>query len=163
MPTSEAARNVTDRENERYRRKRFCCARPALDASRRSVLHTAQSGGLGKGWAASKDERSGMQGESEFQLAETAAAELELEVKEMIVRAARLAPMKAHEIDSDAALFNDGLGLDSLDAIQIAVALEESYGVGLTADDDENRRRLSSVRSIAELIREQVPSKRAPR
>ena len=104
-----------------------------------------------------------MQGESEFQLAESASADLEQEVKELIVRAARLGPMKPEDIVADAPLFNEGLGLDSLDAIQIAVALEESYGVGLTADDDENRRRLSSVRSIAALIREQVPSKRAPR
>jgi acyl carrier protein len=104
-----------------------------------------------------------MQGESELRRAESAAASLELEIKQMIVRAARLAPMKPEDIDSDAALFNEGLGLDSLDAIQIAVALEQSYGVGLTADDDENRRRLSSVRSIAELVREQVPSQRAPR
>src|SRR3982751_2546305 len=104
-----------------------------------------------------------MQGESEFQLAESASADLEQEVKELIVRAARLGPRKPEDIVADAPLFNEGLGLDSLDAIQIAVALEESYGVGLTADDDENRRRLSSVRSIAALIREQVPSKRAPR
>lgn len=82
-----------------------------------------------------------------------AAADLELEVKHMIVRAARLTATKAQDIDPEAALFDEGLGLDSLDAIQIATALESDYGVSLSSDDEENRRLLGSVRSIAQLIR----------
>ena len=71
----------------------------------------------------------------------------------MIVRAARLTATRPEDIDPEAALFDEGLGLDSLDAIQIATALETDYGVSLSSDDEENRRLLGSVRSIAHLIR----------
>jgi acyl carrier protein len=104
-----------------------------------------------------------MQGDSELQRAEGAAGNLELEIKQMIIRAARLTATKPEDIDPDAALFSDGLGLDSLDAIQIGLALEEHYGVSMSADDEENRRRLASVRSIAALVREQVRSERGLR
>ena len=94
-----------------------------------------------------------MQGDSELQRADDAAGNLELEIKQMIIRAARLTATRPEDIDPDAALFVEGLGLDSLDAIQIGLALEEQFGVSLSADAEENRRRLASVRSIAELVR----------
>jgi acyl carrier protein len=109
------------------------------------VLHTP--------FGADKDERSGMQGDPEPQRVE----ELELEIKQMIVRAAKLTATRPEDIDSDLALFEEGMGLDSLDAIQIGIALEKTYGVGLGADEEENRRRLASVRSIAALIRPAAP------
>ena len=101
-----------------------------------------------------------MQGDSELQRAEGSAANLELEIKQMIIRAARLTATRPEDIDPDAALFVEGLGLDSLDAIQIGLALEEHFGVTMSEDDEENRRRLASVRSIVALVRERIPPER---
>ena len=104
-----------------------------------------------------------MQGDSELQRVQGATSELELEIKQMIVRAAKLTATRPEDIDSDGALFEEGMGLDSLDAIQIGIALEKTYGVGLSADEDENRRRLASVRSIAALIRRLASQQGSPR
>ena len=79
-------------------------------------------------------------------------ADLEREIKELIVEALSL-DVSPEDIETDAPLFGEGLGLDSIDALEIAVALEERYGVSLDTQEDV-KSRFSSVAALAELVRE---------
>ena len=79
-------------------------------------------------------------------------AALEDELKHLIVNALTLEDVKAVDIDSTAPLFVSGLGLDSIDALELAMAIEKRYGVRFVADDAKNEQIFSSVRSLAEHI-----------
>jgi acyl carrier protein len=78
--------------------------------------------------------------------------ELESEIKELIVEALVLEDLKPGDIVSEEPLFVEGLGLDSIDALEIAVVLEQRYGVVLDDDADANRERFASVRSLAQFV-----------
>jgi acyl carrier protein len=73
------------------------------------------------------------------------------EIKELIVRELKLEGRDATSIDDGAPLFGEGLGLDSLDALQLVMALEETYGVKVP-EGDEARLILASVATIAAFI-----------
>jgi acyl carrier protein len=79
-------------------------------------------------------------------------ADLEQEVKDMIIEVLVLEHITPEEIDSTDPLFGDGLGLDSIDALEIAMAVDERYGITIDADDEENRERFASVRSLSSFI-----------
>mgnify|MGYP003473995516 CR=1 FL=1 len=55
-------------------------------------------------------------------------------------------------IDPEAPLFNDGLGLDSIDALELALEIGKRYGVQLRADDAENHRMFASLRALSTFI-----------
>lgn len=77
---------------------------------------------------------------------------LEQEVKQMIIDVLQLEDVAVEDIDSDAALFVEGLGLDSIDALELGVALQKRYGISLSADSEDTRRHFASVRALAALI-----------
>jgi len=77
---------------------------------------------------------------------------LELEVKELIIDVLQLEDIGPADIDSDAALFVDGLGLDSIDALELGVALQKKYGITLSADSADTRRYFASVKALAAMI-----------
>jgi acyl carrier protein len=77
---------------------------------------------------------------------------LELEVKHLIIDVLQLEDITAADIDSAAPLFVDGLGLDSIDALELGVALQKKYGISLSADSEETRRHFTSVSALAALI-----------
>ncbi|MFT5358406.1 MAG: acyl carrier protein [Polyangiales bacterium] len=77
------------------------------------------------------------------------SAELEREIKDLIVEALMLDDVTADEIESDAALFVEGLGLDSIDALELAIAIDKKYGVKIKAEDESTRDVFGSVRSLA--------------
>jgi acyl carrier protein len=77
---------------------------------------------------------------------------LEQEVKQLIIDVLQLEDMTAADIDSEAPLFVDGLGLDSIDALEIGVALQKRYGITLSAESQETRKHFASVRALAHLI-----------
>jgi acyl carrier protein len=77
---------------------------------------------------------------------------LEHELKELIVESLMLEDVKPAEIESSAPLFVEGLGLDSIDALELAMAIEKRFGVKFQPDDDRNREIFSSVRSLAQYI-----------
>jgi acyl carrier protein len=77
---------------------------------------------------------------------------LELEVKHVIIESLQLEDISAADIDTDAPLFVDGLGLDSIDALELGVALQKRYGITLSAESEETRRHFSSVRALVALI-----------
>lgn len=77
---------------------------------------------------------------------------LEQEVKELIIESLQLEDMTPADIDSAAPLFVDGLGLDSIDALELGVALQKRYGISLSADSEDTRRHFSSVLALVQLI-----------
>mgnify|MGYP001287828092 FL=1 len=79
---------------------------------------------------------------------------LEQEIKQLSIEALVLEDVTAAEIEREAALFVDGLGLDSIDALELAMALEERYGVKIGDDPEQNRQIFSSVRALAEFVSE---------
>ena len=74
------------------------------------------------------------------------------ELKKLIVDTLALEEVKASEIETEAPLFVEGLGLDSIDALEIAMVLEERYGVTLDDDPDKNREIFESVKTLAEFV-----------
>lgn len=77
---------------------------------------------------------------------------LEQEVKQLIIDALQLEDMTVNDIQTDAPLFVEGLGLDSIDALELGVALQKRYGISLSADSNDTRRHFASVRALADLI-----------
>jgi acyl carrier protein len=78
--------------------------------------------------------------------------ELETEIKAVIIDALMLEDITVEEIRSEDALFVEGLGLDSIDALEIAMAIEERYGVSVDDDATENEKVFASVRTLAEFV-----------
>lgn len=82
-------------------------------------------------------------------------SDLYLEIKQLIVEALNLEDLAPQEIDAEASLFgSDGLGLDSIDALELGVALRRKYGITLEADDPNIKRYFRSVSTLAQLLRE---------
>jgi acyl carrier protein len=77
---------------------------------------------------------------------------LEQEIKELIISSLALDGVAPDEIDSAAPLFGDGLGLDSIDALELGLALKNRYGVSFSADADENKRHFANVRTLVQYI-----------
>lgn len=77
---------------------------------------------------------------------------LELEVKELIIDVLQLEDITPTDIDSAAPLFVEGLGLDSIDALELGVALQKKYGISLSADSEDTRRHFASVQALAAMI-----------
>ena len=63
--------------------------------------------------------------------------------------------LTVEDIDSEAALFGDGLGLDSIDALELGLAVKNQYGVVLSAESDEMRQHFFSVATLASFIQSQ--------
>ena len=84
---------------------------------------------------------------------------LKLEIKRLIIDALELEDTQPADIDDDIALFgDDGLGLDSIDALELGIALRKQYKIQLEANDAGNREHFRSVNSLAELVRSQTPA-----
>ena len=81
--------------------------------------------------------------------------ELILELKQQIIEALNLEEMTPDEIDADAPLFGDGLGLDSIDALELIVLMEKRYGINL-ASPAVGKSIFKSVRTIAEYVNENL-------
>jgi acyl carrier protein len=79
--------------------------------------------------------------------------QLTLKLKEEIIASLNLTEMTPGMIDENAPLFVDGLGLDSIDALELTLLLEKKYGLKLTTAE-EGKKVLQSVRSMAEYIRQ---------
>jgi acyl carrier protein len=78
--------------------------------------------------------------------------ELEQELKELIIDALMLEDIDAADIDSNEPLFVEGLGLDSIDALELAMAIDKKYGVRIKADDEQNRQIFSNIKTLAAYV-----------
>ena len=79
---------------------------------------------------------------------------LEQEIRELIVSAMSLEDIAPDDIDVEAPLFNEGLGLDSIDALELALAISKQYGFQLCSDNEDNRRIFASLRALSEHIQQ---------
>ena len=73
----------------------------------------------------------------------------ERELAQLLVESLNLEDVEADAIDPEAPLFNTGLGLDSIDALELALAISKHYGFQLRSDNDENRRIFASLRALS--------------
>jgi acyl carrier protein len=79
----------------------------------------------------------------------------ERELAQLLVESLNLEDVAPERIDPEAALFNEGLGLDSIDALELALAITKRYGFQLRSDSDENRRIFASLRALSAHIEQQ--------
>ena len=77
---------------------------------------------------------------------------LEPEIKQLIITTMSLEDIAIDDIDAEAPLFNEGLGLDSIDALELGLALQKRYGVTLAADSQETRQHFASVRALSAFV-----------
>jgi acyl carrier protein len=80
--------------------------------------------------------------------------DLKYELKKQIIQELNLQEMKPEDIEDDAPLFGDGLGLDSIDALELVVLMEKYHGVKIT-DETVGKKVLYSVNTMAEYILEE--------
>ena len=78
---------------------------------------------------------------------------LEKEIKELIIKSLDLEDISVSDINDDDPLFEDGLGLDSIDALELGMALKKQYNIVMTDDKDENSKYFYTVKTIADFIR----------
>ena len=80
--------------------------------------------------------------------------EAERELAGLLVESLNLEDVDPAAIDPEAALFNDGLGLDSIDALELSLAISKAYGVQLRADGEDNKRTFASLRALSDYIQQ---------
>jgi acyl carrier protein len=73
----------------------------------------------------------------------------ERELAELLIEALNIEDTAVESIDPEAPLFGDGLGLDSIDALELALAISKRYGFQLRSDEEENRRIFGSLRALS--------------
>lgn len=78
--------------------------------------------------------------------------ELKQEIKELIISSLELEDVKPEDIKDDAPIFGKGLGLDSIDALELGVAIKKKFGVKLSAESEDSRKHFASVNALAEFI-----------
>jgi acyl carrier protein len=84
---------------------------------------------------------------------------LEEEIKTLIIESLDLEDVTVQEIDSEAPLFIEGLGLDSIDGLELGIALRKKYGISFSKNQAENKQHFRSVKALAEFIEETLKSK----
>ena len=77
--------------------------------------------------------------------------ELKLQLKKQIIEALNLLDITPDDIDNSAPLFNEGLGLDSIDALEIVMLLDKNYGIKF-ADKEQSKLALKSIDTLAEYV-----------
>lgn len=82
----------------------------------------------------------------------TTMTDTEKAIKELIIEALNLEDLSPDDIDTTAPLFGDGLGLDSIDALELGVAIRRKYGVNLDVDSEEIRQHFESVANLAKFV-----------
>jgi len=78
------------------------------------------------------------------------------ELKQLIIDALNLEDMSIDEIETQAPLFGDGLGLDSIDALELGLAIKKKYNIMIDADDTNTRQHFASVENLANYISSQA-------
>ena len=74
------------------------------------------------------------------------------ELKSLLISELNLEGVLPEEIDENAPLFREGLGLDSIDALELAVIMDQKYGIKIESGDDQNTQIFSSPRALADFI-----------
>jgi len=78
---------------------------------------------------------------------------LEDEIKAVIIEALALEDITVSDIKDEEALFGDGLGLDSIDALELGMAIKNKFNISLSSEKEENKKHFYSVKTLADYIR----------
>lgn len=78
--------------------------------------------------------------------------DLEMELKKLVIDTLNLEDITPEEIDSEEMLFVEGLGLDSIDALELGVEIQKTYGIKMNAQSEDIKQHFASVRSLANFI-----------
>ncbi|GLO61992.1 acyl carrier protein [Vibrio sp. MACH09] len=78
------------------------------------------------------------------------------DIKQLIIDALNLEDITIQDIDTDAPLFGDGLGLDSIDALELGLAIKKKFNIVIDADDSNTRQHFASVANLASYISSQT-------
>lgn len=78
--------------------------------------------------------------------------QLEQEIKELIISSLDLEEITADQINSEDPLFIDGLGLDSIDALELGIALKKKYNLKLDEENKDNKQHFYSVKTLADFV-----------
>lgn len=81
--------------------------------------------------------------------------ELEEQIKHIIIESLELEDITVEDINENEPLFNDGLGLDSIDALELGMALKKNFNLTLSKNKEENKKYFYSVKTIADFVRTQ--------
>lgn len=81
--------------------------------------------------------------------------DLKQQIKELIISSLELEDTKPEDIKDDAPLFGTGLGLDSIDALELGVAIKKKFDVKLSAENEDSKKHFASVNALAEFINSQ--------
>lgn len=81
--------------------------------------------------------------------------EIETKLKDVIVSALDLEDITAADIETDVPLFGEGLGLDSIDALELGMAVKKTFGVTFASDPAANRKIFYSVKTLADFVEQQ--------
>ena len=73
-------------------------------------------------------------------------------MKSLIIEALNLEDVTPADIETDAPLFNEGLGLDSIDALELGLALKKKYGITISAESEDNKKHFASVAALADFV-----------
>lgn len=82
--------------------------------------------------------------------------DLKLRIKELIIESLMLDDISPDDIVDDEPLFVEGLGLDSIDALELAMAIHKEFGVKTSAEDERNREYFYSINSLADFIQRET-------
>ncbi|WP_339896801.1 phosphopantetheine-binding protein [uncultured Gilvimarinus sp.] len=79
-------------------------------------------------------------------------ADMAEDIKRMIIEELELEDITVADIDTDAPLFGEGLGLDSIDALELGLALQKRFGVKIDANSEQNKEHFRSVASLRDFV-----------
>ncbi|MFT4020475.1 MAG: phosphopantetheine-binding protein [Acinetobacter sp.] len=83
-------------------------------------------------------------------------SDLATELKQMIIDVLALEDMSVEDIDNEAPLFNEGLGLDSIDALELGLALKKRYNIHLNAESADTKQHFQSIQTLVQLVQSQA-------
>ncbi|WP_196139436.1 phosphopantetheine-binding protein [Aliikangiella sp. G2MR2-5] len=81
--------------------------------------------------------------------------DLEQEIKSLIIESLELEDIEVDDIETDAPLFGDGLGLDSIDALELGLAIKKKFDIKLEANSEDSKKHFYSVATLAAFVSEQ--------
>ena len=80
--------------------------------------------------------------------------DLELELKQLVIDTLMLEDLTPADIDTDAPLFIEGLGLDSIDALELGVALQKKYGIQISSNSEDTKAYFANIASLSAMVAE---------
>ncbi|HIS89899.1 TPA: acyl carrier protein [Candidatus Avigastranaerophilus faecigallinarum] len=81
---------------------------------------------------------------------------VEEEIKELIIKSLELEDITPADINENEPLFIDGLGLDSIDALELGMALKKKYNLKMSSNKEENKKYFYSVKTLADYVRSNI-------